>query len=91
MFGHPLELELEEPLEPEDGVVAVEDGVVVVAIVPEPELDPDPVAAFVIAAAPPAITPVTAIVASAFRSGMFMVVRLLSVLGLHVPVNCRAL
>jgi len=86
MFGQPVELELDEPLEPLDGVVVVEleDGVVVVAMLLEPELEPEPVAACVIAAAPPAIVPVTAIVAITLRSGMLIVACLLSVV-----VSCQ--
>jgi len=68
-----------EPAEPADGVVAV-DGVVVVAdglvvevgsVVVTAVLDV-PVAAFVISAAPPAITPATASVVRTFRSCMCM-------------------
>jgi len=92
MFGQPPELELDEPLDPVDGVVAVEleDGVVVVVMLAEPELDPEPVAACVIAAAPPAIVPVTAIVAITLWRGMLMLVSLLSFV-VVLPVNCRGL
>jgi len=76
MFGHAPEAVPEDPLEPVDGVVVVvelEDGVVAVLD------DEEPVAACVIAAAPPASVPVTAIVARIFRSGVVIVVSLLSV------------
>ena len=93
MFGQPPELE--EPPVPGDGVVvepelALDEGVVVVAMLLEPELEPEPVAACVIAAAPPAIVPVTAIVAMIFRRGTFIVVCLLS-LRRVLPVNCACL
>jgi hypothetical protein len=71
MFGQLAELELPEPVE---GVVVVVDGVVVVVIAALVPLEDEelPVAACVIAAAPPAIAPVATRVSRTFRNRVCM-------------------
>ena len=90
MFGQFAELALPEPV---DGVVVVVDGVVVVVIAALVPLEDEelPVAACVIAAAPPAIVAVAARVSRVLRNRIFMSLTSFRWMSCRIPVNRSSL